>query len=512
LEFFWEDDGSGTLSTQNEAGGVELFKGAGIVFSGSLVGRGLAFLSHFLFARLLGSSQYGVLLLGVALFTFATLVSDLGLRAGVLRESASAAGRGDQDMVKGTILGGIIIALAASILGAGGLLVLRGWAASSLNAPDLMWLLPLFSLALPFAVVGAILISSLQALRKMVPYSVIQFVIDPSLRITAFVCMIFLGWSLLAAGVSYLLTAVAIAGIAFFWLSSSIQLLSPPLLTRFNPRSLLAFSFPLLMSNIVGFILQWSDTLLLGYYLTAQDVGIYGVANRLAALSGVFLSAVGAIFSPKIYALYGQGDLEEVGRLYQRSTRWVLMGVMPVFFYTILNAKPLLSLFGLEYVNASPVLITLTIAFLVMTGTGPAGHVVLMTGRSKAILYASTVSGIVGLGLNVYLIPQFGLLGAAVATGLAIALGNIANVLMAWWFTGLQPYTKAIAKPVFLAVCLAAIHVALSPMLGTEPLPRLIGGAVIWMMYPILLCRLCLEAEDWEVWRLIKEPKGSKGK
>lgn len=492
------------MLTTDEPGTVELLKGAGIIFSGRLIGRGLGFVSHFLFARILGPNPYGVFLLGLALFNFVTLLSDLGLRTGVLREAAAAEGRGDRDMVKGTILSGALLALGASVLGAVGLIVMRGWAVATFKAPDLAWLLPLFALALPFATVGLIFVSGLQALRRMKALSAIQYLCDPLFRIATFMVLIFLGWRLFAAGASHLLASVAIAMLALLWLSSSFPLFTPPILTRFRLAPLLAFSLPLVMSNVVGFVLQWADSLFLGYYQTVWEVGIYGAAVRLAGLGGIFLMAVSTIFAPKIYALYGQGDLEEVGRLYQRSTRWVLICVMPLFFYTLLNAKTLLALFGPEFVRGSPALIILAAAYLVMTGTGPAGDVVLMTGRSKAILYTSAVSGVLGLGLNIYLIPRFGLIGAASATGLAIALGNVANVLIAWWFTGLQPYTKAIAKPILIALSVAGIHVALSPMVGEGSLPRLVGGAIIWLMYPVLLRGLGLEAEDLEVWKLMK--------
>ena len=492
------------MHTTDEPGSVELLKGAGIVFSGRMVGRGLGFLSHFLFARFLGPSHYGVFVLSLALFNFAGLLADLGLRSGILRESAAAEGRGDTNMVKATILGGAVLALGSSLLGALGLLVFRGWAASSFKAPDLVWLLPLFALALPFATVGAIFVSGLQALRRMAALSAIQYLCDPLLRIVTFTALIFLGWRLLAAGAAHLLASVSIALLALIWLSAILPLSSPSLLARFKPGPLLAFSLPLLMSNVVGFVLQWADILFLGYYLTAREVGVYGAAGRLAGLGGIFLLAVSTIFAPKIYSLYGQGDLKEVGRLYQHSTRWVLMCAIPLFFYTVLNAEPLLALFGPEFVKGSHALIILAAAYLVMTGTGPAGDVVLMTGRSKAILYTSAASGALGLGLNLYLIPRFGLIGAASATGLAIALGNLANVFLAWRFTGLQPYTKAIAKPVLIALCVAGLHLALGPLFGEELIPRLVGGAAIWLTYPVLLHRMGLEADDLQVWTVLK--------
>lgn len=495
------------IHTENEPGSVELLKGAGIIFLGRLFGRGLGFLSHFLFARLLGPIEYGVFLLSLALFSFARLLADLGLRSGVLRDSAAAEGRGDHKMVRGTILGGALLAVGASLLAAGCLFVMRGWAASSFKAPDLGWLLPLFALSLPFAAAGAIFISGLQALRRMEALSTLQYMLDPLLRIVTFIGLFFLGWRLFAVGAAHLLASFAIALFAFLWLSSSVPLLSRPRLTHFHIGPLLAFSLPLLMSNVVGFILQWADSLFLGYYMTVRDVGVYGAAGRLAGLGGMFLLAISTIFAPKIYSLYGKGELPEVGRLYQHSTRWVLMCFLPLFFYTVLNAEPLLALFGPEFAKGSAALIILAAAYLVMTGTGPAGDVVLMTGRSKAILYASAASGALGLGLNFYLIPRFGLIGAALATGLAIAVGNLANVLLAWRFTALLPYTKATAKPILIALCVAGLHIALGPLIGEQMIPRLVGGAAIWLMYPVLLWRLGLEAEDLEVWRLMKGSK-----
>ena len=492
------------MNATEQSGSAELLRGAGVIFSGHLVGRALSFLYHLLLARFLGPIEYGVFLLGLAVFSFASLMADLGLRWGVLRQTAEAEGRGELALVKGTILGGALLALGGSLVGVAGLLLVRGWAASSFKASDLSWLLPVFALALPFATLGTISMSSLQALKRMGALSTIQYLLDPVLRILTFTGLVLLGGRLFAAAASHLLTSVAVAVVGFVWLSASFPLLSRALRPRFSPSPLLAFSLPLLVSNVVGFVLQWADTLFLGYYLTAGEVGLYGAAGRLAGLGAIFLTAVGTIFAPKIYALYGQGELAEVGRLYQRSTRWILMLAVPLFLYTALNAEFLLTLFGAEFVKGAPALLTLAAATLVMTGTGPAGDVILMTGRSRVVLYASAASGALGLGLNAYLIPRLGLLGAALATGLTLASGNLGNVLLAWRFTGLQPYTRAIVKPILLACAVAGLQAVVDPFLGEAPVVRLVAAAGVWLLYPILLWRLGLEAEDLEVWRFVR--------
>ncbi len=502
---------NGTVNAKADLGGVELLRGAGVVFVGSVVGRVLSFLYHALLARFLGAREYGVFVLGLALFNFAGVLADLGLREGIGRDMASALGRGDREMAKATIRGGSLLALGVSLVAAVGLLAIRPWAAFSFKATELGWILSLFAPALPFATVGAIFLSALQALRRVAALSVVQYLLDPTLRIATFVGLTFVGWQLFAAVASHLLASVAIAVVAVLWLSSSVPLGSPARSRGFRPRHLIAFSLPLLITHVVGFVLQWTDTLLLGYYLTAREVGVYAAAGRLAGLGGMFLTAVSTIFAPKIYALYGQGDLAEVGRLYQRSTRWIVMLAVPLFLYTALNAQFLLALFGPEFVKGVPALLTLAAATLVMTGTGPVGDMILMTGRSKVVLYAATAYGALGLWLNVYMVPRWGLLGAALATGLTLALSNLANVFLAWRFTGLQPYTKAIVKPILLAVCVAALQAALAPLAGEGPLPRLVAGAGVWLLYPLLLWRLGLEAEDLEVWKVVKESKACVG-
>jgi O-antigen/teichoic acid export membrane protein len=187
------------------------------------------------------------------------------------------------------------------------------------------------------------------------------------------------------------------------------------------------------------------------------------------------------------------------------------MLAVPLFLYTALNAEFLLALFGPAFVNAMPALLTLAAATLVMTGTGPAGDVILMAGRSKVVLYTSAVTGALGVGLNAYLIPRLGLLGAALATGLALASGNLGNVLLAWRFTGLQPYTRAVVKPILLACVVAAFQAVVDPFIGGDHVVRLIAGTGVWLLYPLLLWRLGREAEDLEVWRVVKESKACVG-
>ncbi len=63
----------------------EIAKGAGIGFSGALIGMALGYLSRMIIARWLGASDYGLISLGFAAMTIASTLSLVGLPAGIQR-------------------------------------------------------------------------------------------------------------------------------------------------------------------------------------------------------------------------------------------------------------------------------------------------------------------------------------------------------------------------------------------------------------------------------------------
>jgi len=481
---------------------IELAKGALIIFSGNALGRTLAFLYHFLLARLLGASAYGIFLLGLSIVALAAGVADGGLRWGVLRWASMAWGRGDRAELKGTILAGTGLGLCASIL-AGSVVGLGGWAwaGSWFRQPDLGWLLPWLALSIPATVLTMLVTSGLQAMRQFTAVTLLLHGMDPAVRLLTFGTLSLAGWHLGGAVGSHLLAGLVTTAGAFYWLRWRSPALPPEVLPRYAVGPLLVFSLPLLLSNLAGFVLQWADTVIIGAYLGVREVGVYGVAIRLAALPGMFLSAVSAVFAPQIYALFAEGNLAEVERLYRQSTRWLIVLGFPVFLFAVLNARQLLALFGREFTEGRWALVLLAAATLVVCGTGAAGDVVLMVGRSRPILWASLLVGAVAIALNLWLVPRYGIVGAALGTGAALVLGNLINVFQGWWLAGLHPYHLSMLRPVVVALAVAAFQWGVVAFLDGPELLMIGVAALTWLLlYPVTLVYLGLEADDQALW------------
>ena len=90
-------------------------KGAGIAFFGITLNRFLAFLSRIVVARFLTPSDYGVLNLGLAIFSIFVVISLVGIPEGVIRFIPYYMSRKEYSKVKGVLYSSIKIALPLGI-------------------------------------------------------------------------------------------------------------------------------------------------------------------------------------------------------------------------------------------------------------------------------------------------------------------------------------------------------------------------------------------------------------
>ena len=439
-----------------------LARGAGVTFLGHAAGRALGFVLTLVLTRWLGASDFGSFILALTIFQCAGLLADLGLRYGALRFVAMAEGREDHREVRRIVATVIRYSLVASL---GGMVVLG--AASPLLAdwfrqPVYRWLIPVIALALPFSTVGAVVKSILQALRRLTAVALLQHVLDPLVRIGVFVALAGLGWGIAAAVASHLAAVVVVFGAALAWLLPHV----PPGWggrARVREKEILAFSVPLSLAHAAALAMQWADSLFLGYFTTSRDVGIYGAASRMAALGGMTLFAASMSFGPYANELYGRDDLAGLRRLYQQVTRWLIMVTLPILVLIVTYAPWLLHLFGAEFLAGGPVLLILACATFVTVATGPAGDVALIAGRSNTLLLAGALLTVFDIGMLWLLVPRWGVVGAAIATGATTAVSNVTNVLLGWWFLALQPYSPTLMRPVVIGGCAALLTALNTP-------------------------------------------------
>lgn len=188
----------------------------------------------------------------------------------------------------------------------------------------------------------------------------------------------------------------------------------------------------------------WSaplDRFLLGIFLGVNAVGVLMVVKMIYILPGVFLQMFLAIVAPMLASAYASDKMEEVNRIYQLCTDWVVRISIPLIVFLIIFAEQILKIFGDNFMSEGVTLLRIMlIAQLINLLCGPIGSVLNMCGLEKKMFRINTFSVIISALIMVGLVPLFGLNGVGISVLFGIAYSNIAAIYEAknefyfkWW-------------------------------------------------------------------------------
>lgn len=193
-------------------------------------------------------------------------------------------------------------------------------------------------------------------------------------------------------------------------------------------KEILRRSYPMSISLICFLIMQSTDVLVLGRYMDLSDVAYYSVAVKLTMIVALVLSSVNAVFAPKISELFALGDQAQLRLQIRSATRLIFVLTAPVILIMIFGATHILDLFGPNYHQAGTALKILLAAQTINAMSGSVGVYMNMTGQERTFQRILMVAVVANVLLNVLLIPKYGLMGAAVATGISMAGWNLFSV------------------------------------------------------------------------------------
>jgi O-antigen/teichoic acid export membrane protein len=179
-------------------------------------------------------------------------------------------------------------------------------------------------------------------------------------------------------------------------------------------------------------------------------------------------------------------------------TKWGLTFNLPVFLTIVLFAKPLLNIFGDDFVSGASSMIILAFAALFNAGTGPCGSIVTMTGRSKMSFANSVIYLVINIILDLLFIPPWGAVGAAIAVTLTSVLINVLRVTEIFILYRIWPYNKSFLKPITAALLATGTTYLVKEWLTLKPmlLELVVGSLLLWSIYFIAIVLLKLSDED----------------
>ncbi len=434
----------GSMSNRTYA----IFRGAGIVLFGSMIGLGLKTLSKILIARSVSVSDFGIYSLASVIFSMAFVLSLLGMEEGVPRQVAYYKEKAHK--IAGSA---IIIASASGVIIATILFTTSDFLANSFHEPSLGLALRMFSLALPFSVVSSVMLSTFRGFEM--PEVKVYFgdIMRNSLFFALLLVVYIERLSLMGVLVSYDISVIVL----FFCL---MVLLFKRIDIEFEfseIKELVKFSIPLLFAIVLGMVMTWTDTIMVGIFERAEDVGLYSAAQSLASLLPILLSATGYMYVPVASRILSEGRDHELKRVYVTVTKWVFVLTMPFFAILVLHPKLILGIFfGRDYERAWKVLAILALGFAFHVVMGLNGANLIVLGGGKVYMYMTLVGAVCNVVLNFLLIPVYGIVGAGIATSTSYILANSIASLKLYKISRLHPFDGNYLK-VLLSAAIALL-------------------------------------------------------
>lgn len=505
-------DNTTPIQISARPGGIEtpaverLAVGATISLVGKVLGRGLEFLKQIALARLLSVESFGLYSLIWNLLRMAGIIAPAGLQNGVI-QFGTPFHLTNASKFKDVLLRSLGLCLTFAIVLSALLWIGAPWLANNFfNEPGFAGAFRAFVLVLP-PMVGLRVAANATRISQKMQYAVYTEELMQSVAaLTLFLLLFMSGWRLWGAiwATTLSFTLAFILSCYYLWRLFPAALRAKRRFAVSN-HTLLAYSTPTAFSGMFSLVISRLDLLLIGYFLTATEVGVYQVAAQFSIVFAVVLNGFNAIFGPIVAALYNKGRYTELQELFCISTKWGVYASAPLVLIIFTAPASLIEgLFGAPYLSAITPLLILTAGQIINVAGGGVGRLLIMTGKQNAWFLSSGAMMIVSFALNMLLIPHWGIVGAAIATAVSVALLSVVGLIQVWFLLRLWPYDARYKKG------LVATGATIAGLLLLSLLPQLphllylfLATLLSFSLFFGILILLGLDQEDKNFFRWI---------
>jgi O-antigen/teichoic acid export membrane protein len=480
------------ISAEPQDVAAQHIRGSSLLLAGRLVALAIDFSAQVLLVRYLSKPDFGAwsyalalvaMLGGVALFEMGNTLARF---IPIYRE------RGQPDSMAGAValgfavVGGLGTLIAIAVVVVIGILGFR-----PTSDPEALQLLVLVAFLIPIQALDSLFTTLFATIGSSRAIFLRQSILGPALRvglvgglIAAHADVEFLAGGYIAIS----LFALAVSGLMFWRAVRERRRIGPGKRRAWNfpARDLFMFATPLLASTLVWLLMESSDAVLLGYFYDTDAVASFRVVLPLARMNTLVILTFGMLYMPMASRLYARTEEAQLQDLYWQSALWMTVLTFPIFLLTFSFARSTtVGIYGNAYAGSAPIMALLAIGYFFHTALGFNGVTLRIHSKLRYTVSIDVAMAVLNVGLNLILIPRFGVIGAAIGTTATLCLHNVLKQVGLWRYTGwpLFRIRYALVYCGLAAVALAMLGLqALLPasLLVALPLAAVVGIAALW--------------------------------
>ena len=267
------------------------------------------------------------------------------------------------------------------------------------------------------------------------------------------------------------LAALFITAVVGLWLLATriFRPLTDVIAQKINIQEIISYSWPISISSVLFIIVGQIDYFILGIYHPVANVGIYRIYIQIIVLMKLILDSIARIYKPVISELIAEGRFPEINGTYRKMSKWVLglttLGLLVILLY---GNRLTSLLFTDDYAVYPLALVILAVGTYLNSAFGPEGKTLEAFGNTKLMMMNSLISLSVNVGLGFLLIPKYGIVGAAIATGVTLTVGSLLGFAEIFILYKMQPFSRDTLKYILVGGVTGLVFFYLDSWLMTE--------------------------------------------
>ncbi len=440
-----------------------------------------------------GPAVYGLYAVAYTVAEMASKFGAVGLDKGLLRFIPIARFSRDEAGVRAAIYTASLTALVVSLAAMGAVIFLADRLSPLFGASNYAQAIVWCAGAIPcIAIVNVAVPATLAA--KIVRYNVLVRSVAQPLFTGFFVLVFALSPSIESLCVAIVISSILTALVAYIGMRRTFPLDGS--LPRWR-GDVVRFSVPMGLSEGTSMVTHRAPLMLLAFYVTPTQVGAYAACDMIVRSVAGIRTAFDPILSPVLAEALSEKDSDRVSYNLKLMTRWVLLIMLPLAIAIFFLGSEVLALLSADFRSAGLALSLLCAGYLLNGSLGLTGWVLVMSGRSWVSLFNNAVSAVLNVLLCLWLIPLWGIVGAAVATAVSVTAMELLFLAQVGYLFRLQPLSWQSVRLVgvgLVSACILALALAWLPESGVLRLT--LGLVVLLFAYGLSWRLLAFENQD----------------
>ena len=462
------------------------------VFMGMVIIFFLHFFQNPILARFLGPDGLGLFSMTTIIAGFVISVVGYGVNATIVKYVAEY--KDNKPEINAIVSSGL---LAMIILGSGlsGILfILSDSLACLFNMPSLSFLLKIYAFIFPFSLAYEVIMGLFNGLREMKYHSFIT-IFQGVLTFSFILTFLFWGFGVEGALAGMMLAVMASLGISAIIMRKLIHFAVSK--NKKIIKKLVAFSSRLMLANSMTIINNQVAILLIGYFMTATDVGYYAVAVSFSRFFWRIPESMQRIAYPATSDYWAKSKFDSLNKMIDKSMKYSACLLLIVGLGTWFFAKDIVVfLFGDVFIHAVLPLQILVIGTVLFGIYIPIGSTLPGIGRPDLSFKIGVVAATASVVLNILLIPRIGITGAALATISSFIILAVLSIYFIIKLTKIKIDVRWFTSAFTITFLAMAVFYATS-----EWINEYIIGSIILCIYASIIFLFFFTKEDKEIFK-----------